>query len=243
MGRARTRGQQSGGHPAVDAGLLHRLVLQEFVRDADGVDAELARAGRAEAEQVARLRQSERERPRCLHGRIADLARIGLDAARDVDGEHRAVRLIDELHCLADDGAQRAAEARAEDAVEHAVREAQSEAQPVHVAVPRQVMHSDAHRRQGLLHDGRRSLEVVGIARQEYLEVCPLVGEIARRRERIAAVVAAAREDADRLAAHRAEQRDHLCSRLPPGILHQHDLRQAVLLSCAPVDSAHLLDK
>ena len=112
------------------------------------------------------------------------------------------MRRIDELHSLADDGAQRAAEARAEDAVEHAVREAQREAQPVHVAVPRQVVHGDAHRRHSLLHDGGRSLEVVRIARQEHLEVRSLVGEVARRRERIAAIVAAAREDADRLATH-----------------------------------------
>ena len=192
---------------------------------------------------MAGLRQAERDGLRGAHRHIADRPRVSLHPARDVDGEHGLSRRIDELHRLPHDGAQRAAEARAEDAVEHAVGEAQREAQPVHVAVARESVDRDAHHRQCLLHDGRRCLDVVRIARQEDLEDGAFIVEIARRRESVAAIVAAAGQNTDGLAAHGTEQRDHGRRRLPAGILHQHDLRQAVLLSGAPIDGAHLLDQ
>lgn len=82
---------------------------------------------------------------------------------------------------------------------------------------------------------------MLGIARQENLDGRSFIIKVARCRKRIAAIIAAARENADAFAAHRAQQVRHGRCRLPAGIFHQQDFRQAVDLAGPLIYQPHFL--
>ena len=188
-----------------DDELAHRLVGEQpdvgavvaQRRDADGRDHHLAAERAARRDEVAHLGGVQGHGEVGLHGRPVHGAGARADAAHDVDADHGAGRLVDELDDRGRLALGGAGEPGAEDRVDHHVGHLREDHGVLgeRPALARRGAHVHAQRREDVEVQPGVAPVLVRRREQEHGDLDARVEELARDHEPVPAVVALAGED------------------------------------------------
>ena len=167
--------------------------------------------------------------------------RVGRHAGRQIDRHDRHAEAVD----VGDDGfeqpGQRPVKAGADDGIDDQV--ALGDFAEVQLPLLRvgDLDDGQADAAEDLEVGARVAAHVADAAEQEHGRLDAALRQRARDDEAVAAVVAAAAQHADLARGQVVERRFHRRDRLPAGVLHQHDRRNADVVDRLTIGLAHLL--
>ncbi|MGX0963086.1 hypothetical protein AB7M63_003535 [Bradyrhizobium japonicum] len=184
---------RKGGAPEIRIILEgpRRDLVQHLRFDADIGDAHMAAMHPARQQQMRRLLAEEGDGLGGIHRRAHHGCAGAVDAARQVDREHRGAVGVDRFDHRVRLAVDRATEARAEQRIDD------QRGLSDRLRIERQHRVLPAARR-----GGRVTLELVSLAHQDHRDVAPLRGELGGCDKTVAAIVAGTSHDQDRPLLH-----------------------------------------
>ncbi len=187
------------------------------------------------------LRRGQRHRHRRFDGLAFDLVRVRRHARRQVDGDDRDAQPVHVGDDRLEQPRHRSVEARADDRVDNQVALGDLAEVQLPLLCGRDLHHRQTDAAEDLEVDAGIAPHVADAAEQKDGGLDAALRERPRDDEAVAAVVAAAAQDADLARGEILEGPLHGRHRLAPRILHEHDRGQADLVDRHPVGLAHLL--
>ena len=170
-----------------------------------------------------------------------ELVRVGRHAGRQIDRHHRHAEAVD----VGDDGFEQPGERSMKPGADDGIDDQVALGDLAEVQLPflrvGDLDHGQADAAEDLEVRARVTANVAHAAEQEDGRLDAALRQRARDDEAVAAVVAAPAQHADAARGQVVEGRFHRRDRLPAGVLHQHDRRQADFVDGLTVRFPHLL--